>query len=549
AQNRRTTVPVLRDIVRRWLISEQYRQVVTGTQYRDPGGGSLSLAVSRLENLMRSVQELQQFGGQLPPQLQQRLLDLAILQANGSRRLSAPMLRSFLNDNFSTVEGRVVLVRPDVEAAPEPDEATLTEVFETYKDRLPGAALNGDADADGPAFSFGYRYPDRVKLDYVRIPMLRVREAVEIEYVDILEAYQANPSRFADEGGNAPAAPTAEAAQTLRDELTDAEAERLAQRIVAKVQGLLAEGVRGFDTGDGYVALPDDYRPTPWLEIVEAVRAERGVQLDILGDPTEWLALEDLIDLEGIGFSALGDTGRISFPQYVAATRRLAEDPDLVPRSIRSEVGVASKPLRGIDGFYFFRLADAQANHPPASLDEVRERVVADAKTIAAFERLAEGAESWHQMAVAAGLDAVAEAASSGSAAQAAVNPTGPFQKVADATGNPPSVLGVGTSRPFVDAAFALAEALDGPAVDVSGLPRDRRVAVTPLPAADGGPALGVFVLDGFAPLTRSGYTRAVAGGAASTVNSALTAPDMSNPMSLEAVAARVGFDLEAYEN
>ncbi len=534
ATNRRTTVATIKNIVRRWLIAEQYRQTVMGTAYRDPEGGSPSLAVNRLESIFQSLQQLQQFGN-LPPQFRNQFIQYAIAEANGTRRLSAPMLAHFIQDNYANVTGRTILVRPDLDAAAEPDDTTLAEVFETYKNNLPGT---------GEPFPFGYMIPDRVKLSYLQVPMRDVREQINVDYLDVLDAYKANPQRFAGDDGNAPATPTAEAVAALTQEITDRRAEQLGAKIMATVQGQLAENQRGQTQVDGYLELSDDFVPLAWNDIIEAVEAEHGVTLQVMDQADEWMAVTDLEALPGIGLSRIGEGQGVPFAAYVGATQQLAEDPSQILRSLRTQVGVASKALRGFDGnLYVFRLADAQTAHAPESLDEVREQVVADAKAIAAYEQLVAEAESWKTMTTAEGLDAAAEAAG------VSVQDLPPFQKVAGTGGDPPMVPGVGVSRAFVDAAFVLVDAMDDPQADVSAMPMDQRVAVVPVPDAEAGPSLAVFVLDDFEPLTRSGYEQAVTGGATITVDGALNGEELTNPLSAEAIAQRVGFDLEAYEN
>ena len=107
----------------------------------------------------------------------------------------------------------------------------------------------------------------------------------------------------------------------------------------------------------------------------------------------------------------------------------------------------------------------------------------------------------------------------------------------------------VGTSRPFVDAEFDLVASIDDPQADIAALPLEQRIAVVPVPNAQVGPALAVYVLDEFEPLTRTGYEQAVGGGASITVDAALDDADSPNPLSAEAIAERVGFDLEAYRD
>ncbi|MEL7088160.1 MAG: hypothetical protein AAGL98_06905, partial [Planctomycetota bacterium] len=498
AKDARTTTDTIEEVVRRWLISEQYRQLVMGTAYRDPRGNSASPAIERLQVFRETANQIveRQLQGlqNLPPELLQQFAPqvyqeasfMAGLQANGTHRLSAPMLQHYVQDNYPTVEGRVVLVRPDTDAVDEPTEAQIAEVFAEYKDDLPG---------QGEPFPFGYRYPDRVKLEYLRIPMRQVLDATQVDYVEVLDAYQTNRTFFADETGESPEMPTAEAVASLTQQLKAEKARQLAGRIMAQVQGILGEDVRGYAQDGGYVQLPEDFTPLPWSDVVEAVRAEHDVRLDVMGDPEAWVATDELRDLEGIGFSVIGDGNGVPFENYVATTRRLETADNRVRRSLRSQVGVASKPLRDQEGnLYLFRLLDAEASHVPASLDEVRDRVVADAKTIAAYERLVTENDSWKNMALSEGLDAVAEAAGTG------VAQTFAFPKVADNQGNPPDVLGVGTNRAFVDAAFGLVEAV-GATADVESLSPEQRLAVTPLTSAEGGPALSLFMLDDFQPL------------------------------------------------
>ncbi|MEM9915538.1 MAG: hypothetical protein AAF911_11295 [Planctomycetota bacterium] len=536
ASNRKTTVATIREIVRRWLIAEQYRQTVMGTAYRDVEGGSPSLAVNRLESISQSLQIIQQFGGNLPPFERERFILNAIAQANGTRRLSAPLLAYFIQNNFANVTGRVALIQPDVEAAAEPDDATVTEVFETYKNSLPGT---------GEPFPFGYMYPNRVKLSYLQVPMGEVRNQVDVDYLEVLDAYKANPQRFADETGNTPGTPTAEAVAALTAELADRRAQQLGAKIMATVQSLIAENQRGLSQSDGYLELTDDYQPLAWDAIIAAVEEQQGVTLRAMGNPEEWVAVTDLAALPDIGRSLIGEgQNGVPFASYVAATRQLADDPSQVLRSLRTQVGVASKPLRGFDGnLSVFRLRAAETAHAPESLDEVRERVVADAKQIAAYEKLVAEVDLWRTKTIAEGLDAAA------AAGDTIVQDLPPFQKVAGTEGDPPLIPGVGASRPFVDAAFDLVVAIDDPQADIAALPLEQRIAVVPVPNAQVGPALAVYVLDEFEPLTRTGYEQAVGGGASITVDAALDDADSPNPLSAEAIAERVGFDLEAYRD
>ena len=534
ARQNKTTVPAVLEAVRRLLISEQYRQLVAGTAYRDPGGNSPSLVIDKLQTQSNFVnQQLGQMPEQFRELLAQQIFEAAAVIAAGNHRLSTPLLQHYVRDNFTTASGRVALITPDTDGLETPGDERLQEVFDRYRDALPG---------QGTPYPFGYRYPDRVKLQTLRLPVDQVADAIEIDYVDVLDAYKRQPRRFADASGNTPPTPSPDDARALTQELRRQRGEELAGRILAQVQSALAEQRRGLPESDGYYQLPENYEPPSWQPIIDQVRAEHGVTLQIDQHGDDWIALTQLGELPGIGRSQIGEgRGGVQFAPYVAASRELVEDPTAVPRSLRTQVGLTSKPLRGLGGdYHFFRLLQAQPSHAPASLDEVREQVVADAKTITAYETLKQRAPEYRRRVVEDGLDAAADEA--GVAAIA----TGAFQKVGDDAGNPPPVSGVGSSRAFVDAAFALVGDLENPAGDLTSLPREARTAVVPLDASDRGPALALFVLESYEPVTRGRFEQA-ADQARVRADGSLNRGLEVAPLTLESIADRVGFDLAAY--
>ncbi len=533
ARQRNVKVEVVRDAIRRLLVAEQYRQLVTGTAFRDPGM-AVPLAVDKVQTMQNVVQgQLAQFPEQMRQALAPQVIQMAMILADGTHRLSGPMLQHYVRDNYTNANGRVVLVPADPASADEPTPAELEEVFAQYRDSLPGR---------GMPYPFGYRYPDRVKLETLRLPMEAVREAVEVDYVEVLDAYRRQKARFVDEAGEAPETPAAEVAAQLTRELQRQRAEQLAGRIMAQVQSRLVQDQRGHPVEDGYIKLPENFEPVPFSELIAAVEAEHGVTLEVGRTGDLWVAVDELATLPGIGTASVGEGRPVPLTQIVQNTRQLAEQPELVPQSLRTQVGLGSTTLRGFNGDrYVFRLRDVEESHAPETLDEVREQVVQDARTIAAFEKLQQEATAWRERVLADGLDAAAAEAG------LSVESTFPFQKVADNRGNPPSVNVVGPSRPFVDAAFALIEQLDDPTADIAQLPRERRTAVVPVNDSPQGPALALFVLDSYDPLTRSRYNQAVRGEAIFRANGSINQRVTQDPLSAEALAARTGFDLAVY--
>jgi hypothetical protein len=534
AQRYKVTPATIAQAVRRLLVSEQYRQLVTGTAYRDPRGASPTLALERLQVLTQVANsQMQGIPEQLREMFAPRAFQTAAIIAAGTHRLSTPMLEHFVQDNYTTLEGRFVLIPPDTDAVEAPSEEKVAALFEQYKDDLPGA---------GEPFPFGYRYPDRVKLTYLRVPMDQVVDSIEVDYVDVLDAYKRESMDFVDETGQAPATPSPEAAAEITDRLQQRRAQEKMGRITAQIQSMLAESLRGQTSERGYFELPADYEPLAWEEIIAAVIEEHGVTPEVTRTD-DWVAVNELTTLPGIGSSSIGQGRPIGFAELVSKSRELSPEPELVPQSQRTQVGVASLPLAEPDGDrYLYRLTAAESSHAPERLDEVREQVVEDARAVAAFEKLEADVQAWRTMAVDDSLDAVAAEAG------VSVQQTGPFQKVFGNQGEAPTIPGLGASRPFVDAAFALVENLEDPTAAVDELPPAERVAVTPLRDTSQGPALAVFVIDEYQPMTRAGFARAVERDAIYSANGALVLNVDENPLSREALAARTGFDLAAYD-
>ncbi len=511
--------------VRHWLIAEQYRQLVTGTGFAGSGGVyerstaiAASPAVRRLQAAVPLLQAGMPFG------------QTQFLTA-GTHRISPSLLRHFASENLSSVGGRVLLIQPETQGMDEPTEQQIEALYEQYRDYQPGM---------GAPMPFGYQIPDRVKLATLAINDQDIRDQVDVGFAQVLEAYRENPQRWAEEGQQAPERPTAEARKQLEQELTDREVEQLRQQVISSIQSAFAEEIRGFErTREGYRNIPADFEPRPLQDIADQVYEQHGVAITV-NEIEDWQSLSNLAELPGIGRSMTADFSNV-FQGYVASAKPFVDDPQAVPSASRLQVGMGSRPLSGFDEdgnrtTYFFRLLDAQPAHAPESLETVREQVVADARTKAAYEALADQADIWRQRVIDEGFEAVAE--SSGGELLAPE----PFQKVNRSGRGVPRVEGIGISPAFVDAAFALVEGL-APDADVESMSLDQRLAVSPLPSQT---ALSVFVLDEYNALTRSDYAQAIEQAMPYIVSMSLDGENASDPLSKETLAERAGFELES---
>lgn len=530
AKQFQTTVPAIRHVVRRFLIAEDYRRLVDGVAYTDPGEASPSAGMRRVQRVYAA---LQQVGGNFD--MYRRFLAPQIaMQSNGAYRVSTPLLRRTVRDNASSLAGRVVVLRPDPGSVPAPTSEQLNAVFNTYRDNLPGA---------GQPFPFGYRYPDRVRGRYLAVGGDAIRNAVDVPYLDVKTYYLENAAEFADEAGNTPERPTAEVRRRITERLTDRGVQALADRVQAFLAGQVAESVRGIDERLGYYTLPDDHEPVDLDALAVLVKETFNVDAAVAGDGDAWTPVAELSDAPGIGRAAVDSEGRVGFAAYVSQVRELADDPEAVTRSLRTQLGLPGRPLRGVDGgVYLHLLTGVDPSHPPADLAEVRDRVEQDARAIAAYELLAAETDALRAAAVENGVDAVARERGT-----VAVDVPG-FQRVAGLDGSPPVLPEVGANADFVEAAFAVVEGLDA-AENLQDLPAERRTVALALRDAGGRPGVALFRAQSYEPLTEDAYAREVEGFAPVGVSLLLREADDDLPVSPEAIAKRTGFDLEAYRN
>lgn len=316
-------------------------------------------------------------------------------------RISRPVLEQLIHDWQSTASISVVSVNSSryLDQADQSDGTQAQELFDRYKDNLRG---------DGKPYGFGYRYPDRVKLEYLEIPgalLLRQIKAgqptdLRVGEVEARQYYHNHPDEFAtpsDDDGQAEVNPQADAQtqakpylevrQQILANLRRDHARRLGHRISAATAAIQFDDQRSQIRSQqaGSSVLPMSFeklaeRLQQQFDILPTVRRFDGI----------WLSRTELGLLEGIGQSRLTDedaTG--SFVDYVLSAVQLSAGNDHPLASLQLEVSKTSQPLIDLDGsFYLFRLIETEAEHSPASLEQVRPRVEADAQRLAAYKIL-----------------------------------------------------------------------------------------------------------------------------------------------------------------
>ena len=381
------TTAALRGAIRDWLIVQQYKELAAGQSHMPAGQRAL---------LMRSMFE--------DPQTSLYYEALAY----GSTRLSKPLVQHFLQDQGSQVAGQVVMIRANqrLDDAPDATDEQVQKLFEQYKDDLPGT---------GEPYGFGYRVPDRVKVEYLTVSMDEARQKVRVTEADALAYYRENKQRYTDSAGTGDTAGEPKSYDQVRDqviqELSEQRAFEMVEEMAKDAYGLLYEDMRGMAKDEDY-RLVGDAELTPLREVADKLQADFGMLPQVRAMTATWVTADKLVTLPGLGQSFLASelaAGRqVTFTQYALSAKELEPASDNPLLLHRLQVGLASTPLISLDGSrHVFRLTAAEPSRVPGSLDEVRERVAQDAKHLNAYKALLEEKSTWQERAVADGLDAV----------------------------------------------------------------------------------------------------------------------------------------------
>jgi len=542
-----------------WLMIQRYRELVLGLGHLSP--------VDRVNRIAGAVQFMVKYGRMLPrPDL---VLQYQLLTALGTPRFSEPLAQHLISSRLSEATVAFVTI-PASRYVNRVDPQRITptllqELFDTYRDVLPGKGLPTDqrlkdeVRAESPTttesvrktYPFGYRTPDRVKLEYLSISFGQLRAKVDVDFAQAMAYYNEHPGEFlveppasSDPGDKAKAqdaAPKVKPFDAVRDQimdrLRDRKAIELGKRMIQHARAMLMDEARPFAEHHGYKELADDWTPTPLSKVAQMLEKEFSLPVRTRRMDNEWFDRTKLAGLPGIGGAALITDDPRQAPQplvsYVFSAKTF-EPPANNPLSrLRLQAKLPSRALIGADNdIYMFRLIDAQKTRAPESLDEVREQVERDAGLVLAYRKLIEDKPRWLDRLKAETLESIAAEIGR------TVGHPPPFAKGSSL--RPPNVEGIGASRSFVDAVFELARKF-GSSASLKAAPHDQRSTAVDL---DHRLELALVRVDDYKPISRSAYRESVASPAwATEIYTELMAEQLAeNPLSLDELVRRSGF-------
>lgn len=321
----------------------------------------------------------------------QRLISLYVQ----SGELSDKRLKQYLRRLFHGAGVETVAIVASADNTDfQPTDAQITEQFDKYKNDLPGEG----------EFGFGYKLPDRVKLEWLTINAEDVRATVENS--DALNGRELRRHWRENEGqrGIPPVTAANDVPEEVRNDLLNQLTNEKLEQIEKYAYDLIRIPQRTLERDGGFFALPSDWKDkqAKFGVLADQIQERFGVRPEYHSSGAEWTVTTEIGAMEGIGAATTDRFGVAATTLYdfVTISKELGGD-----GGIPIQKQLAGPPLRGPDGSrYLFRIVEAEASHAPASVDEVREMVVKDLKREANYEEIKNNLATIKQSAIDGGL-------------------------------------------------------------------------------------------------------------------------------------------------
>lgn len=353
-------------------------------------------------------------GGQTPTEVYETIAKLNAvdryvnLVTSGPGRISATRLEQSAASLLAAVSGEMVVLdgaTATVEVAA-PSETALSAQLASFGAVKVGEGTNG----------FGYRIPDRLKMEWISIPAASVTAIVEqssaLSNIELRKYWIEHKAEFTPlpiastptPDANFDSSRDAVKAKVLAEN-TKARAAEISKFISDRMQ----LSMRGIPQVNGYYTLPADAAST---QLALATLAAEVAARFAIAQPTVstngdgWVSPADVSALPGLGSASTTRFGAqpVTTAQLIGALREFGGKSTLI-----AQVGVTSPVLQTPGGdLYAFRVTAVEASSAPASVDAVRDALVADLNRLNRFEKLNGMTSEILREAIDQGLGAVA---------------------------------------------------------------------------------------------------------------------------------------------
>jgi len=421
------------------------------------------------------------------------------------------------------------------------DDAALTAHFTKFADKLaPLATMKGRE-------NFGYRVPDRFKLEWMTIPRATVeaglQNAPELATLALKKRFALDPAKYgAPTDGSAQFA-TYEATvrSTTLKELVDERVEAIAKfasdQLVLPQRTLKRDGI--------HFVLPTDW--STQMVALEALAQSIATEFSVpapsyASSGTDWLVVGDLDTKLGFGGLMTDRFGQpTSLSTMILGAKELSKPNDLAP----FQVNVASPPFKSPTGdVTFVRLIAAEPSRAAAALADARDAVAADVAALSRFEWLEQNEAALAKQAVDEGLEAVAARFGASVVPANEIREANP-QFLQYGFRIPGEIPGLGQDSKAI--ALLAEKAAKLPFTqDLASVPLSERTFTVPAPDRL---SMVVFQISSLSPLTKEAYTTLAASpqsiGLVNDPDYGINAADL---FSFDALSKRYDFKMSTLE-
>lgn len=408
---------------------------------------------------------------------------------------SEPEIRHLVAETQNKV--RVKYVSIPAQRYVDPDEPLTEEEIVAHFE------ANKALDPNESETGYGYRYPRRVRVQYIVASIPKIAPQMEVSFESVKAYWKANKAQFTRVEYVEPTATTqptdsqpapqpktvqksfSEARDDVESELRLQSARQVGEQAIRKAHSMLLRpwlDVR-VDPETGYKPIPpggDD--PKAMQQIAERLEREFNIPLDY--GETELLptaVLRNHADLRGAFLYKGGP--EMQLPEYAMRVPPFYQptpeeslpclqffQPCEAPFIAQDTRFTPSGPVQTIGRYVVFRVIEAAESAPPESLDEVREQVENDVHVVKAFDRAESDATEFYAAAIRLGTESALELFDELKSRRSAVllspppfprrswRPSPPEDDPNALPLGPPNVTGLGASERFVDACFDMAD-------------------------------------------------------------------------------------------
>ncbi len=323
--------------------------------------------------------------------------------AYGAAQPSDPQLSHTLSEMQSPLEIGYIRLRASAtaDAMPAPSAGLLRKLFTKYRTLLQWDAESGTQPplVNGRRYPFGFRYPDRVKMEFLKFDEAKVRAGMKVTFADIQAAYRYYEAHRADfavtpstQAAGSAAATTFKPFSQVKTELIRRQQDKQIQllfRRMTEYARRITSKVWTHPEIDGY------YTPEPankWVSY-RSLAAKIGRRFGYtpqIGRWNHWASAAALASLQGIGQASSVQSG---FSQPVDLPLLAMKVRELDPKSkglgvlLHLQVGRDGPVLTDADGnYYLYRITAVSPGHNPKTLSQVQSQVVRDARLLEAYK-------------------------------------------------------------------------------------------------------------------------------------------------------------------